>query len=146
MEVERRLVVDANILIRAVLGPRARNIIVGNADRTAFFAPEVAYEDARKYLPALAAKHRHGPEVAAQALEVLDAFEVVVLAVAEETYAVARLDAEARLQGRDLDDWPILATAMVLDCPIWTEDQDFFGTGVATWTTDRVELYLNNTD
>lgn len=35
MEAERRLVVDANILIRAVLGPRARNIIDANAGRTA---------------------------------------------------------------------------------------------------------------
>ncbi len=79
-------------------------------------------------------------------LRILDAFEAVVLAVAQDTYEVARLDAEARLAGRDLDDWPILATAMALDCPIWTEDQDFFGTGVPTWTTDRVELYLNNID
>lgn len=146
MGAERRLVVDANILIRAMLGPRARTIILEKADRTAFFAPEVAYDDARRYLPALMVKRGHGPDAAAQALDLLDAFEGVVLAVAEETYAVARLDAEARLQGRDLDDWPILATAMVLDCPIWTEDQDFFGTGVPTWTTDRVELYLNNTD
>lgn len=32
--------------------------------------------------------------------------------------------------------------ALALGCPIWTADQDFFGCGVATWTTDRVELYL----
>jgi predicted nucleic acid-binding protein len=51
-------------------------------------------------------------------------------------------DAKKRLFGRDLDDWPVLATALVLVCPIWTEDTDFFGTGVATWTTDRVELFL----
>ncbi len=31
----------------------------------------------------------------------------------------------------------------MLGLPIWTEDQDFFGTGVPTWTTDRVEFYLN---
>jgi predicted nucleic acid-binding protein len=146
VEAERRLVVDANILIRAVLGPRARNIILDNAARTAFFAPEVAYDDARKYLPALMAKRGATPVAAAQLLAVLDAFESVVLAVAEGSYEVARPNAEARLEGRDVDDWPILATAMVLDCPIWTEDQDFFGTGVPTWTTDRVELYLNNTD
>src|SRR5208282_1530756 len=42
----------------------------------------------------------------------------------------------------DPDDWPIVAVAMLLDLPIWTEDQDFFGSGIATWTTDRVELYL----
>ncbi|MFO1350464.1 MAG: PIN domain-containing protein [Gammaproteobacteria bacterium] len=35
-----------------------------------------------------------------------------------------------------------MALALVLNLPIWTEDQDLFGSGVATWTTDRVELYL----
>lgn len=35
-----------------------------------------------------------------------------------------------------------LAAALTFDCPIWTEDTDFFGCGVATWTTDRVEFYL----
>ncbi|MEJ8820440.1 PIN domain-containing protein [Variovorax humicola] len=31
---------------------------------------------------------------------------------------------------------------MVIGRPVWTEDADFFGTGIATWTTDRVALYL----
>jgi hypothetical protein len=31
---------------------------------------------------------------------------------------------------------------MTIDCPVWTEDADFFGGGVATWTTDRIALYL----
>ncbi|MEI7764537.1 MAG: PIN domain-containing protein [Comamonadaceae bacterium] len=35
-----------------------------------------------------------------------------------------------------------MACAMTIACPVWTEDADFFGTGIATWTTDRVELYL----
>jgi len=34
------------------------------------------------------------------------------------------------------------AVALLLGLPIWTEDQDFFGSGIATWTTDRVELFL----
>jgi len=42
----------------------------------------------------------------------------------------------------DSDDWPVVATARLLDLPIWTEDQDFFGSGGATLTSDRVELYL----
>jgi len=25
---------------------------------------------------------------------------------------------------------------------LWTEDQDFFGSGVATWTTSTVTMYL----
>jgi predicted nucleic acid-binding protein len=44
----------------------------------------------------------------------------------------------------DPDDWPIAAVALLLDLPIWTEDQDFFGSGIPTWTTDRVQLFLRN--
>lgn len=36
----------------------------------------------------------------------------------------------------------ILIRAVLGNCPIWTEDQDFFGTGVSTWTTDRVHLFF----
>ncbi len=42
------------------------------------------------------------------------------------------------------DDWPLIALSMTLDCSIWTEDQDFFGTGVATWRTRYVEIYLSD--
>ena len=49
--------------------------------------------------------------------------------------------ARDRVLTRDPDDWPIVTVALLLDFPIWTEDQDLFGSGVATWTTDRVELY-----
>lgn len=47
-----------------------------------------------------------------------------------------------RIRGRDPDDWPSVAAALALACPIWTEDRDFFGSGVATWTSDLVEIYL----
>jgi predicted nucleic acid-binding protein len=59
-----------------------------------------------------------------------------------ELYAKCEAQARARIQMRDPDDWPVVAVAVLLDLPIWTEDQDFFGSGIATWTTDRVELYL----
>ncbi len=36
----------------------------------------------------------------------------------------------------------VFNNAMTLSCPMWTEDADFFGTGIATWTTDRIELYF----
>lgn len=49
-----------------------------------------------------------------------------------------------RIGRRDPDDWPIAAAALILDCPIWTEDKDFFGTGIPTWTSDRVEIYLRD--
>jgi predicted nucleic acid-binding protein len=61
-----------------------------------------------------------------------------------ERKAHARFEpaARARLSYRDPDDCPILALALALDCPIWTEDSDFFGCGAATWTTRTVEIYM----
>ncbi|MBV5272625.1 MAG: hypothetical protein JZU52_02935 [Lamprocystis purpurea] len=51
-------------------------------------------------------------------------------------------EACARIARRDERDRPTLAAALLLDCPVWTEDQDFFGTGVPTWATATVEIYL----
>jgi len=46
------------------------------------------------------------------------------------------------MRGRDENDWPVLATALGLGCAIWTEDADFFVTGIAVWTTSRSEIFL----
>src|SRR6266478_9467228 len=51
------IVLDANILIRAILGRRVRQLIdtyVGQGVR--FFAPDVAFDDAEKYLSPLLKK------------------------------------------------------------------------------------------
>jgi hypothetical protein len=44
----KAIVLDANILIRAVLGKRVRELIVSNAETVQFFAPDVAYADERE--------------------------------------------------------------------------------------------------
>ena len=41
----RALVLDANILIRAVLGQRVRRILEAHADNVSFFIPETAYAE-----------------------------------------------------------------------------------------------------
>jgi predicted nucleic acid-binding protein len=135
----KAIVLDANILIRAVLGKRVRELIVDNADRVQFFAPDIAYADARKYLPALLEKRGVQSE---PAMAVLDALESIVLPLELEVYEDFKAQALQRIAMRDADDWPVLACAMTIGCPVWTEDADFFGAGVATWTSDRVALYL----
>lgn len=135
----KAIVLDANILIRAVLGQRVRQLLLEHAATVKFFSPDVAYADARKYLPALLEKR--GVNSAA-ALRVLDTLEAMVLPLEFDLYAGLQHQALQRIAMRDADDWPVLACAMTLGCPVWTEDADFFGTGVATWTSDRVVLYL----
>ena len=135
----KAIVLDANILIRAVLGRRVRELILDNADVVQFFAPDVAYADARKYLPSLLEKRGVKSE---PAMAVLDALESIVRPLELGVYEGIKTQALQRIAIRDADDWPVLACAMTIGCPVWTEDADFFGSGVATWTSDRVELYL----
>lgn len=135
----KAIVLDANILIRAVLGKRVRELIVDNAAEVQFFAPDVAYADARKYLPALLEKRGVKSE---PAMAVLDALESIVRPLELGVYTGLQAQALQRIAIRDADDWPVLACAMTIGCPVWTEDADFFGTGVATWTSDRVELFM----
>ena len=67
-------------------------------------------------------------------------------AVGHVEYQAKKPTALARIGPRAPDDWPVLACALLLNCPIWTEDRDFFGTGVATWTTALVEQYFTEPD
>ena len=62
--------------------------------------------------------------------------------IERDLYATFENEARERLRGRDENDWPVLATALGLGCAIWTEDADFFGAGIAVWTTNRIEIFL----
>ena len=136
----RALILDANILIRAVLGNRVRALILKNAPAVKFFAPDVAYADAYQYLPALLTKRGLPADTV---LETLEALETLVHSIDTNLYGGLKNRALQRIAARDADDWPVLACALMLDCPIWTEDADFFGTGIATWTSDRIALYFS---
>ena len=57
-------------------------------------------------------------------------------------YGRSQQQASQRIEMLDANEWPVLACAMVLGCPVWTEETNFYGTSVATWTTDRIALYL----
>ena len=69
----RAIVVDANILIRAVLGERVRLLIVDHAAGTSFFAPDTAFAEARKYLPGLLQKRGVGGSAVLASLDALEA-------------------------------------------------------------------------
>jgi len=139
MNARKGLVLDANILIRAVFGQRVRQILEAYEDVAGFYSPDVCFQDARKYIPDLS--ERRGLD-SAVGLSVLDQIGRIVEPVDRSLYEDYENLARERVLTRDPGDWPIVAVALLLEFPIWTEDQDFFGSGVATWTTDRVELYL----
>jgi Predicted nucleotide-binding protein len=137
----KRLVIDANILIRGVLGQKDRVLIERHCDSVAFYVAEANVEEAEHYLAKELAAKRGLDEATWRS--VFDGVLSAIQIITGEVLAEVETEAKARIGSRDVDDWPGVAAAMVLDCPIWTEDQDFLGAGVATWTTATVEIYLS---
>jgi len=109
------IVLDANILIRAVLGRRVRQLLEEYAaSQVRFCAPDVAFADAEKYLPALLKKKGKSDADVSGALQYL---QFLVEPVDRESYGTFEDEARQRLRGRDEEDWPVLATSLALLCP-----------------------------
>lgn len=141
----RTIVLDANVLMRAVLGRRVDRLLQRFASQVTFLAPAVAFDDVHEHLASVLTQ-RGELNALQPALEKLAMLRLAVRTVDPAEFESMKPAALARIGPRDPDDWPILACALALNCPIWTEDRDFFGTGVATWTTALVELYFTDTD
>jgi predicted nucleic acid-binding protein len=61
-----------------------------------------------------------------------------VVVIEREAYADALPEATRRITDRDPDDVEILALALHLDIPLWSNDNDFEDTGVEWFTTARL--------
>jgi hypothetical protein len=128
------LVLDANILIRAVLGRRVRELLERYAVRgVRFLAPEAAFEEASKYLPTLLEKRGIPRD---DVLASLSELRAIVEAVEADFYRSFEQQARQRLRGRDEADWPIPRDSSRFG--LWPLDRrpDFFGTGVAGRPTE----------
>src|SRR5579864_4661900 len=107
-----------------VLGKRVRAIIEAYVGQATFFVPAIAFAEAEEHLPALVIKRQGDPQ---KALALLHSLGSLVEQVGDEVYGEFEAAARDRLGGRDPEDWPILACALAIGCPIWTEDTDFSG-------------------
>jgi predicted nucleic acid-binding protein len=105
----RALVIDANILVLAVLGKRVRGVIEAYAENVSFFVPEVVFAEAEEHLPALVIKRGNDP---GQALAFLHTLGRLVEMIGSEVYGEFEAEARERLGQRDPEDWPILAAAL----------------------------------
>jgi PIN domain len=76
-------------------------------------APEVAFDDALKYLPPLLKKRGKSDGDAKHLLEYL---RQIIEPIDHELYGEFEAQARERLRDRDETDWPALAIALRLDC------------------------------
>jgi predicted nucleic acid-binding protein len=138
----KRIVLDANILIRAALGSFVFELLEKYQSSTQFLTSETAYLEVERHLPRILASKNSDPELQRLALENIVQLQRVVIAIPDEMFMGFEQLARMRLRGRDENDWHILALALGLNCSIWTEDTDFFGVGITTWKSSTVRGFL----
>ena len=124
-----KLAADANVLLSAVLGGRAK-LVLSHPEIEGIFTTEVTLSEVEEYVILLARKRRLSLDTLLLAVATLP-----VSVVERETYARAVVQARRLIGQRDPDDIEILALALHLKIPLWSNDNDFRDTGVEWYTT-----------
>jgi predicted nucleic acid-binding protein len=125
-----RLAADANVLLAAVLGGRAR-LILASPKVEQVFTAEPTIAEVREYASLLALKRRLAAD-----LLLLAVASLPVTVVPQKDYASSVAEAKRRIGRRDPDDVPILALAIEFGIPVWSNDKDFAQSGVPWFTTE----------
>jgi predicted nucleic acid-binding protein len=133
---KRRIAVDANILIAALLGGRALRIL----DRfpAEFLTTETTIWEARKYLPLVSTKTGRPESELLRDLE-----ELPVHTLPRLRYNHAMPTALSLIGRRDPKDAELLALVLVIPMPVWSNDGDFASIpGVTRMTTAELLTQL----
>lgn len=123
-----RIAADANVLLSAAVGKAALKVFTEttlSVATTSFNVKEI-----EEYLPEMASKYGLEIEIvqAQLALLPLEIYE-------EADYQDLLEEAQKRLGSRDPEDVHLLALALKLGVPIWSNDQDFEEAGVEVYPT-----------
>lgn len=123
------MIVDANILVSALLGRSMPLLIACAARGLELFVPSHQLTEARLVAAKLAGVPRAF-------------FEQTISALVEELpvsdYLAQEDAARARLGEAGQPDWPLVAAALERDDEIWSNDRDLFGVGIAVWSTRNI--------
>jgi predicted nucleic acid-binding protein len=124
-----RVAAGANVLPSALIGGRARVILVHPVIEEVFTTESVLAE-VQEYAGELASKKRLSPELVLVAASTLP-----VTVVRRSVYSRRLKEAEKRIGQRDPDDVDLLALALELEVPIWSNDSDLKDCGAPWYTT-----------
>lgn len=133
--VSTALVVDANILVAAVLGSATGGHLDLISGRRSLITSEAAFEEA----------YRVVGHVRPNDLFVLESLLDLVTIIARDdvsdedvaTAETALRNAPASRNG-SIADAHLLALAWTLDADLWSHDRDFAGTGWPSWSTSNL--------
>ncbi len=127
-----KLAADANVLLSAVIGGRAR-VVLSHPEVEEVLTTASVFAEVEEYAAILGRKKRLTPEALMLAVASLP-----VSIVARGVYADSMARARRRIGKRDPDDVELLALALHFQVPLWTNDNDFEECGVEWFTTAEV--------
>lgn len=128
------LIVDANVLLAAVLG-QSLGLLEDIASRNVvLLVPLRMMVETQKII----GDKRRIPRLDASARLTLLAKLVTILEPDDYEHKESR--ARERLSDAGQKDWPVLAAALAIDAPIWSNDKHLWGTGVAVWLTRNIKF------
>lgn len=124
-----KLAVDANPILSAIIGGNAR-IVFGEAEKLVFYTTFFNFKEVEKYMPYLSSKK----DIPLGDLYL--ALSMLPVTVCDEDFYKSELRRARKLiSKRDPDDCHLLALALELKCPLWSNDRDFEGLGVTVYST-----------
>lgn len=127
-----RLVADANVLLSAATGGRAA-LILARPDLVEGVTTASALAEVQAYAAALARKVRLPLDTVLLAVATLP-----ILIFDRREYTSALPEARRRIGMRDPDDVDVLALALHLGVPVWSNDSDFNTAGIEWYTTAQL--------
>lgn len=133
-----KLIADANVLLSAVLGGRAARVLT-HPQIEEVLTPQLVFEEVEEYALILAGKRKIPPEAILLAVASLP-----ISVVERKTYERSISEARRLIERRDPDDIDVLALALHLKLPLWSNDNDFTGTGIEWFTTAEVLKILKS--
>jgi predicted nucleic acid-binding protein len=127
-----KLAVDANVILSAIVGGRARLAMV-HPQVEELYTTAATLAEVHEYAGYLAKKRRLSSDLVLLALAALP-----VTVVDRAVYAARVPEAARRIGSRDPDDAELLALALHLNVPVWSNDKDFEAAGVEWHTTAQL--------
>ncbi len=128
----RSVVADSNVLLAAV-ARRAAWRVFENAPDLVIATTEVAIEEVHEHVGEFAERYDLDVDVLHTAIEVLP-----VERYSEIDYSSHVKEAQRLIEERDPDDVHVVALALMLGIPIWSNDSDFRDLPIEVYTTAKL--------
>jgi len=144
------LVVDANMILAALRGVRTRERLMRlQQAEVSLFLAEPMRQEVEEHLPRLIERkftaQGFGPEEIALGLtsgqQLWKNLQNTLVVLPEEAYHPLEKSARRRVP-HDPENWPCVALALTLGAAIFTDNECYWGSGIAVWDSSTVDVLI----